>query len=347
MMNKRIGYIDAMRGFTMILVVYSHICHFCLGDSLLGFNATFFLFRLPCFFFISGWLFEPVSRRPFRQIARKKFMVQIVPTAIFLLLLAPPPEFFHQLGTLKGGYWFTFTLFEFFLIYMLSIRYSGRWSWLLVLTISIVSFCFGSYQNHLRLMAPEHNYLSLLLDIAGFLGIRVWQYYLFFYVGTLVRCHFDAFIKLTNKPRVVMLLIVTFFAIASTAHPASAVLEYLRFNLGGISGMLMVFTAFRFLYSFSPRHSFPLSAIRHHTSSFIKFVGTRTLDVYLLHYFFLPRFLLSNTTDVIPTIPSLLLPFVIFLLSLVVVAFCLATSYIIRLSPFWGHYLFGVKYERV
>ena len=196
-------------------------------------------------------------------------------------------------------------------------------------------------------MAPEHNYLSLLLDVAGFLGIRVWQYYLFFYVGTLVRCHFDAFIKLTNKPRVVMLLIVTFFAIASTAHPASAVLEYLRFNLGGISGMLMVFTAFRFLYSFSPRHSFPLSAIRHHTSSFIKFVGTRTLDVYLLHYFFLPRFLLSNTTDVIPTIPSLLLPFVIFLLSLVVVAFCLATSYIIRLSPFWGHYLFGVKYERV
>ena len=187
MMNKRIGYIDAMRGFTMILVVYSHICHFCLGDSLLGFNATFFLFRLPCFFFISGWLFEPVSRRPFRQIARKKFMVQIVPTVIFLLLLAPPPEFFHQLGTLKGGYWFTFTLFEFFLIYMLSIRCCGRWGWLLALTISIASFCYGCNQHYLRLMAPDHTYLSPLLDVAGFLGIRVWQYYLFFYIGTLVR----------------------------------------------------------------------------------------------------------------------------------------------------------------
>ena len=43
--GRRIEYIDAMRGLTMILVVYSHICHFCLGDSLLGFNRIFFLFR--------------------------------------------------------------------------------------------------------------------------------------------------------------------------------------------------------------------------------------------------------------------------------------------------------------
>ena len=98
MAKQRIEYIDAMRGFTMILVVYSHICHFCFGDSLLGFNAVFFLFRLPCFFFISGWLFETMARKPFWMVARRKMMVQLVPTFIFLFLLAPPPEFFHQLG---------------------------------------------------------------------------------------------------------------------------------------------------------------------------------------------------------------------------------------------------------
>ena len=31
--------------------------------------------------------------------------------------------------------------------------------------------------------------------------------------------------------------------------------------------------------------------------------------------------------------------------ALVVVAICLLVSYVIRLSPFLGHYLFGVKYE--
>jgi len=342
MMNKRIAYIDTMRGFTMILVVYSHICHFCLGDSLLGFNATFFLFRLPCFFFISGWLFEPVSRRPFRQIARKKFMVQIVPTVIFLLLLAPPPEFFHQLGTLKGGYWFTFTLFEFFLINMLSIRCCGRWGWLLALTISMASFCYGCNQHYLRLMAPDHSFLSPLLDAAGFLGIRVWQYYLFFYIGTMVRRYFDTFIKITNKPWVVALLIVTFFAISSTAHPASAVLEYLRFNLGGISGMLMVFTIFRFLYTPITCH---LSSLTHPISSFLKFVGTRTLDIYLLHYFFLPRFLMPYSPQ-FHAYNSSVQFLIIMSIAVIVLLLSLLTSYVIRLSPFLGHYLFGVKYER-
>ena len=347
MMSKRIGYIDAMRGFTMMLVVYSHICHFCLGDSLLGFNATFFLFRLPCFFFISGWLFQGALKGtvPSMTIVRKKFMVQIVPTVIFLFLLAPPPEFFHQLGTLKGGYWFTFTLFEFFLIYMLSIRYCGRWSWLLALTISIASFCYGCNQHHLRLIAPEHSYLSPLLDMAGFLGIRVWQYYLFFYIGTLVRRHFDEFIKITDKPWVAMLLVVTFFAISATAHPDCAILEYFRFNFGGVFGMLMVFTAFRFLYSFSPRHSFPLSAIRHHISSFIKFVGTRTLDIYLLHYFFLPRFLIAYSPW-FHAHNSIVQFLAIMSIAMMVLFLSLLASCIIRLSPFFGHYLFGAKYER-
>ena len=336
MTNKRIGYIDAMRGFTMILVVYSHICHFCLGDSLLGFNATFFLFRLPCFFFISGWLFEPVSRRPFRQIARKKFMVQIVPTFIFLLVLAPPPEFFHQLGTLKGGYWFTFTLFEFFLIYMLSIRCCSRWSWLLALSISIASFCYGSYQNYLRLMSTSNSFLSPLLDVTGFLGIRVWQYYLFFYIGTLVRRHYEVFVKITNKPWVFILLIVAFSAIALTDHPASAVLEYLRFNLGGISGMMMIFTAFRFLYS-----SYRLSSFISYLLP-LEFVGTRTLDIYLLHYFFLPRFLMTYS-PLLHAYNSSIQFVVIMVIALIVLLLCLLTSYILRLSPFLGHYLFGAK----
>ena len=264
-------------------------------------------------------------------------MVQIVPTVIFLLLLAPPPEFFHQLGTLKGGYWFTFTLFEFFLIYMLSIRCCGRCSWLLALAVSIGSFCFGSYQNHLRLIVPDHSLLSSFLDIAGFMGIRVWQYYLFFYIGTLVRRHFDAFIKVTNKPWVVMLLIVIFFSIASTSHPASAVLEYLRFNLGGIFGMLTVFVLFRHAASW-------LEQLR--LSGPLQYVGTRTLDIYLIHYFFLPRFLMAYSPQ-FHAYNSIVQFLGIMSIALIVLLISLLISYIIRLSPFLGRYLFGVKYERV
>ena len=332
MAKQRIAYIDAMRGFTMILVVYSHICHFCLGDSLLGFNATFFLFRLPCFFLISGWLFEPVSRRPFRQVVHRKFMVQIVPTFIFLLLLAPPPEFFHQLGTLKGGYWFTFVLFEFFLIYLLSVRCCWRWSWLVTLIVSMGSFCFASYQYHLRLMTPNHSFLSPVLDMAGLLSIGLWRYYMFFYIGTFVRRHFDAFVEMTNKPWAVILLIIVFSAIASTPHPASAVLEYLRFNLGGIFGMMMVFALFRHAATWLERL---------HLSRPLRYVGTRTLDIYLLHFFFLPRFLMAYSPQLHAYNNSLLEFAVIMPIALVVLLISLLGSYILRLSPFLARYLFG------
>ena len=54
MAKERIEYIDAMRGFTMILVVYSHVCNYCLGDKWMGWNDVFFLFRLPCFSLSAG-----------------------------------------------------------------------------------------------------------------------------------------------------------------------------------------------------------------------------------------------------------------------------------------------------
>lgn len=57
-MSQRIGYIDAIRGFTMLLVVFSHIETFCyhisFDQSIL--SSLFITFRMPMFFFISGYI---------------------------------------------------------------------------------------------------------------------------------------------------------------------------------------------------------------------------------------------------------------------------------------------------
>lgn len=57
-MAQRIGYIDALRGFTMLLVVFSHIETFCydipFNESIL--SSLFITFRMPMFFFISGYI---------------------------------------------------------------------------------------------------------------------------------------------------------------------------------------------------------------------------------------------------------------------------------------------------
>ncbi len=335
MARQRIEYIDAMRGFTMILVVYSHIYHFCLGDSLLGFNETFFLFRLPCFFMLSGWLFEPVAQRSFMANVRHKFMVQIIPTFIFLLLLAPPPEFFHQLGALKGGYWFTFVLFEFFVLYMLIVRISKRWSVLVALAIALSSFVYARYYNSIQLSAVGIQ--IWIVNALGFASVALWRFFLFFYIGAWMRRHFDAIIWWTSKPAIILMIIVVFFAIASTPHIDNMCYEMGRFYIGGISGMWMVFTIFRLSIS---------SLKKLHLSVPLQYVGTRTLDIYLLHYFFLPRFLMPYAGQLKAFDSQFVEFWAILAISLIVLSLSLLASYIIRLSPFLGHYLFGVKLNK-
>jgi hypothetical protein len=69
------------------------------------------------------------------------------------------------------------------------------------------------------------------------------------------------------------------------------------------------------------------------------------LDIYLLHYFFLPRFLLPYA-DNLKAYGSQFVEFwVILAIALIVLGITLLASYLIRLSPFLGHYLFGVKTE--
>lgn len=332
MAGQRIEYIDAMRGFTMILVAYSHVCNYCLGDVWMGCNDVFFLFRMPCFFFISGWLFGLSGSQPFWPLVRKKFMVQIVPTFIFLLLLAPPPLFFSRLGATKGGYWFTFALFEYFVLYLLSVRLFKRWSGLFAVVVSVAAFCYDVLFNR---YFTSMGWLTCLL---GFLSFMTWRYYLFFFIGTWVRRHFEGFLHLTGRPYVMLVVVIGFCAITLIPRSDNLPLEYFIFAFGGVLGMTMVFTFFRRFARFFSRERV--------MGRVLQYIGTRTLDIYLLHYFFLPRFLLPfgerlRGYDSLPLEMTVAL-----LLALAVIGVSLLVSYIIRLSPVLAHYLFGVKYGK-
>ena len=57
-LKKRIEWLDAMRGFTMLLVVAYHVAQFGFGENEKTSAALPFLvlFRMPLFFFVSGFL---------------------------------------------------------------------------------------------------------------------------------------------------------------------------------------------------------------------------------------------------------------------------------------------------
>jgi fucose 4-O-acetylase-like acetyltransferase len=73
----------------------------------------------------------------------------------------------------------------------------------------------------------------------------------------------------------------------------------------------------------------------------LQYIGKRTLDIYLIHYFFIPylpqiRTIISGNNVVLELV-------IVGGLSLIVIAVCLIVSNILRTSPILAKYLFGAK----
>lgn len=344
--TKRIEYIDAMRGFTMILVVFNHFAFFSFGDDTMGYNDILMRFRMPVFFFVSGWVFYKAQRiwdwATVKQILKKKFMVQIIPFAFFFLLFLYVFDYLSidSFGNGKKGYWFTFSLFEYFVVYVLLVFFfqkkamsdSGELKVLFfVIILSAASFYYSKYYGR---YATE---LGDLKGILGFFSFTKFRYFIYFWFGTFVRKHFGRFVELTDNQYIMALVIVVF--IAMTVCPAVYSMDYgielVAYLLTALGGITIFFTFFR-------KHEVLFSK-ENALGNGLQYIGRRTLDIYLLHYFFLP-YNLSGIGEYLHLYSNRFIDAIImFILSLLLIGFCLFISEVLRLSPFLAHYLFGAK----
>lgn len=341
--SNRIGYIDALRGMAMILVVYFHIAAYGFGSYEIGYNDIIERFRMPTFFFISGWLFYKAGRIWDRQtitgIFRKKFMVEIIPTAVFLLLYLTMFNLLdiNSFGSDKKGYWFTFVLFEYFVIYILAEALINRKDsaigemrvFVIMLLLSITAFYYAKYYTR---YATE---LGTWKDILGFLSFVKIRHIIFFWFGTFVRRHFDQFIHLTNNRYVTAILIVLFTAIIVWPVVLSINgVEYIAYLIAGLSGTVICFTFFRI-------HEQHFSQETWYGRG-LQLIGRRTLDIYLIHYFVIPYDLVSMETWLQYHHNTLFVPMAL-ILALWVVIISLVISSFLRVSPLLAKYLFGAK----
>ena len=246
--KNRIGYIDALRGMAMILVVYFHIAAYGFGSYEIGYNDIIERFRMPTFFFISGWLFYKAGRIWNREaitgMIRKKFMVQVVPTAVFMLLYLTMFNLMDvsSFGSDKKGYWFTFVLFEYFVIYIMAEalfnRQSSTKGEMRVLVVMLIfSICAFYYAKYYTRYAVE---LGVWKDFLGFISFVKIRHIIFFWMGTFVRRHFDQFIHLTNNRYVTAIPIGLFTAIIvwPTVLSINGV-EYIAYLVAGVSGTII------------------------------------------------------------------------------------------------------------
>lgn len=128
--KQRLEWLDAMRGFTMILVVMYHVTLLSFGQKDGESASTPFLVLviMPLFFFVSGYLAYKANfewnTKNYVSILCKKVKILILPTIVFFMLMCNfrcddfTSAFFIFLSTsVKGGYWFTWSLLHMFFLY--------------------------------------------------------------------------------------------------------------------------------------------------------------------------------------------------------------------------------------
>lgn len=350
--SSRIEYIDALRGFTMILVVFSHVLVFSFQCETSFVNEIFISFRMPLFFFISGFIGYKAgvewTGRTWWTMTRKKLMVQLVPTFVFGLLCAYAYLKLDFMAFVtsptKLGYWFTIVLLEMFL--------------LLYTTNFVLYQCGGKKESRPRkvvalvlIYAMLYVLRHIFQSIPAFEGVYnvlcihyVSFYFPFFAFGYICSMYKENFNRILEKKYFAAIIIISFallfyvrraFILPHFEDSIFMLLISLITQLAvGACGLLIVYNTFRtYSASFSSDTK---------VGSALQYIGKRTLDIYLLHFFFMPHLpqvgrMLENGNNVI-----LELTFGVGI-SLLIIGICLIVSNILRTSPILAQYLFGVK----
>ena len=337
--KNRIEYIDAMRGLAIILVLQSHVSGFCLNID--DYTPNYhFVSGVPLFFFISGFLSKQTKNMTFRSFCLylyDKAIILLVAATIFMAFRAyiPDVSFMDAFRDGKYGYWFTFSLFQFILIsiccqLLLTRILPSKHLWVtdtlfLIIALSMYSLSIPAIIDRVAINEEIYN----LMDIGH------WKHFLYFVMGTIVKKHFRLIERLFASTFFTLVIISAFILMT----------VYNNILIGNIN------TLYRF--------TFPILWIticfcffRHYQEVFIKntiigkcfqVIGKRTLDIYYLHYLFLPIHLSKFVTVFHDSPIPIIEYFTTTIIVGAIIIICLVVSSFIRLSPTLAYYMFGAS----
>lgn len=288
-MKQRLEYIDVFRGLAILLVVFMHVPQYGFGQSVGGYYiemAT--LLAVPSFFFISG-LFAQSSVTSIISIKKigKRIHSILLPTFLiggFYVLLNHMPVMDMLQDKFKAGYWFTITLFEYLVIVdllrLLACKKQRLYDALLILS-SIV--CYGLSMPTVQRMYGD-------ITIAQILGLAQWKYFIFFTLGMFVRRASETIISDKGGAAIVSTFLIVFVANAIGNFQLNGLLYNLNLLLKEISIVLLAYYVF---YTYRSKFSSQTRMGR-----WLSKIGTYTLEIYLMHYFVLPRHL-NGVVDIV------------------------------------------------
>lgn len=129
-MSQRIAYIDRLKGFAMLAVVFGHVCLWCFQDAfhpeLQAFVSSF---HMPLFMFLSGLMISapPVGRKALAKFIQ--FMLPVLTVGVVYICYIDSTLAHYLVNDSKGGYWYLFVLAAYYLLLLpfhLTARLQGR-----------------------------------------------------------------------------------------------------------------------------------------------------------------------------------------------------------------------------
>lgn len=341
-MNNRLGYIDAIRGFAMLLVVYGHVNFF-------SFKITPFIgvitesVQMPIFFFVSGYVaFKANTQYSFFKVASKlwdKFKALIIPATLvglcYSYFILGKSAYDFSVEIMKYGYWFTFSLFTMNVIYLLTywaVQKKGKVA--LILTLSAVAVILWG----LKYVCVDNTvFLSLNKTICLW---HTFTHFPFFVLGVIVSLYRDEYERIVSNNGTVNTILLTLFIMASLMGDQITALN-VRLPIGGVHRLIVGFCGSLLALNVS---LFYKSALDNRVGRLLQFIGQRSLDIYLLHYFLLPDLTYAaRYVDTSSTVVGLAISGTI---SILIIIFSLCIGNIIRMSPALASFLLGVKYKK-
>lgn len=326
--TKRIDYIDALKGFAILLVVMGHVLagYYPSWKDALDANAQgmilwriIYSFHMPLFMFCSGFVFYKTkdffSLKNTTSLISKRFNGLIVPYFVMGFI-------YYLLLDKLFVYWYLYVLFVFYLISAIIKWITSHFKWWNHYVDSIF-FIFFSLFVYI-LCRKIHNFESF-----PFLDLDHFSLYIYFILGMVTRRH-EWHVFFANR---------NIFFSASTG--LFFVLCLAKFNVIPLPStklllLLPIASIFSLLYYFQTFTD------RGKVFSLFQKMGKYSLEIYILHLFFLTQIPWGGALDVLTCRTSIVLQLISsLLLSVVNIAICFVIISFVSKSSLLNKILFG------
>lgn len=328
-MIDRLTYIDALRGFAIIMVVIGHLyTRNGYGDSIL--TTVIYSFHMPLFFFISGF----VARYSYRPLTSLKITWKYVwgktykillPYFVWCICVRPfcfnnPIKVLHNISTngimslFLYEYWFLpclFSLSMLFIIFMHFFKQPTKLNLFVSFTIlaALIAMCTIAFYMFPNVILFKH----------------IISYFLPYFFGVMYASYYNRFVILSSNlilRFMCILLFVILNGVYFEYHGQGLVAQVSRL-LCGFSAIILLINLFR---------QYELNTF---CGSQLQLIGKNTLGIYLIHFVFV------NNIGIPDVLSTTFLFFIGMGLSILLVYLCIGIIVLLEKNKICRFLLFG------